>query len=615
MSSVKQLIKRAVKATLTEWHSLRSQNTSVSYRLSQQECLLRGLQLDNLQLDPNYVSHVESSGDVEVRLSHPNLVPSVAKAFRRGKLVDIVADRSSVGQKWCTVPGIVSRVDSSSILIHVKSIADNFILPSILKSDPRPVQIIQRSTIPILEAAHKSLLELRVNKLNKCVATAITSGHQGPKQENPVQIIHGPPGTGKTRELAKAISDFISIGDGEKIGEDIKVLATAPSHAACDALTMALELEWPLNSNKKLLRLGNKLRLSVPHVAKYLPEPSELQMQIIHDLSGLRNDLLNLGNSTSRIQEESRLVDQLNKETFASSLKDIDKSKVVVSTCLQAMRLPYKTKKKFNLVCIDEAAFAADWLTLPLVLSGIPRIILSGDHFQLPPISGHESLMERLLSSGLIEPNLLNVQYRSNKLISGWSSKYFYDDNLRAHSSVEDIHLADLPNVKDFEETRQGLIFIDTCGQNYHEEKSFEDLGSISNYNEAYVVDHLVEQYVNMGVSPHNIGVITPYWSQVSLLRQLLVEKYPLIDVSTVDGFQGREKELVIISFVRSNKQKNVGFLQEARRINVSVTRAKRCCIVVGDSDTLSTDEGLKDFIDYCRSVDAVTPVEQVILS
>ena len=117
--------------------------------------------------------------------------------------------------------------------------------------------------------------------------------------------------------------------------------------------------------------------------------------------------------------------------------------------------------------------------------------------------------------------------------------------------------------------------------------------------------------YVAKGINPEDIGIISPYWSQVALLRDLLID-LPLT-ISTVDGFQGCEKELIIISFVRSNLEQRVGFLEEVRRINVSITRAKRCCIVIGDISTLSVDPGLKSFIDYCAKKNVVINADDYV--
>ena len=134
--------------------------------------------------------------------------------------------------------------------------------------------------------------------------------------------------------------------------------------------------------------------------------------------------------------------------------------------------------------------------------------------------------------------------------------------------------------------------------------------GSVCNEKEAQMVYFMVKKLVNLGIRMSDIGIISPYWSQVALLRDM-VKELPDIDISTVDGFQGSEKELIVISFVRSNPSNVVGFLKETRRINVTITRAKRMCIAIGDISTLESDPGINDFIKYCYRNNAVVKVSE----
>ena len=124
-----------------------------------------------------------------------------------------------------------------------------------------------------------------------------------------------------------------------------------------------------------------------------------------------------------------------------------------------------------------------------------------------------------------------------------------------------------------------------------------------------------MKRYLSFGVQPTAVGVITPYWAQVSLLRSLLWTDPTMrrIEVRTVDGYQGREKELIFLSLVRSNADGEVGFLEDTRRINVSVTRAKKACVIVGDTDTLGSDAGIRSLINYCQANGAVVNVSSVI--
>lgn len=298
------------------------------------------------------------------------------------------------------------------------------------------------------------------------------------------------------------------------------------------------------------------------------------------------------------MDEEKRIKNEINHDISTESFAQADNADIVVSTCLTALQMPEKVKKAFNIIAIDEAAFAPDWLCLPLILAGVPKVILSGDHCQLPPIVVSEdkpvkSIMEKMVDK--VPTSRLNLQFRSNEVITSWSNAMFYQNRLRPHQDVKDITIDDLTK----ENTGlKPFMFINTQGLDYAEQND-ED-GSIFNEHEALIVDRLIQKLLDFGIFPKDIGVITPYWSQVALLRHLIEETS--VDISTVDGFQGCEKEVIVISFVRSNKKKVVGFLEEARRINVSITRAKRCCIIIGDAQTLQSDKKLKNLVDFCKN-------------
>ena len=226
-------------------------------------------------------------------------------------------------------------------------------------------------------------------------------------------------------------------------------------------------------------------------------------------------------------------------------------------------------------------------------------------------VSKMSSMMEKLI--GHVPTTNLTQQFRSNSMISDWSSQFFYDNKLKAHPSVARNKLNDLVEIEN-DMLEQSLIFLDTSCHQLYEERDDEGInnGSICNLNEVYIIEVILSKYLNLGIKPEDIGIITPYWSQVAVLRETFGD-IPKLDISTVDGFQGCEKELIIISFVRSNPEKKVGFLSEIRRINVTVTRAKRCCFVIGDIETLSSDENIKSFVDFCQRNSVIVDAEEYI--
>ena len=237
-------------------------------------------------------------------------------------------------------------------------------------------------------------------------------------------------------------------------------------------------------------------------------------------------------------------------------------------------------------------------------------MVLAGDHCQLPPtVVSQEaaaqglgiSLFERLID--LYGPEtacLLTVQYRMHEAIMDFSSFEFYDAQLEAHPSVRQHLLADLPGVAATTITQSPVEFIDTAGASFDEELE-PDGESRRNRQEAELVCRKLQQLLDAGLPATEIAAIAPYAAQVRLLReQMSVDG---VEIDSVDGFQGREKEAVVISLVRSNADGEIGFLRDMRRMNVALTRARRKLIVIGDSATLSGHPFYRRMIDYFESI------------
>ncbi|KAH9830595.1 P-loop containing nucleoside triphosphate hydrolase protein [Rhodofomes roseus] len=239
---------------------------------------------------------------------------------------------------------------------------------------------------------------------------------------------------------------------------------------------------------------------------------------------------------------------------------------------------------------IDEAKAPAE----PVDDQESRRIFLKNE--LRPPRSLETTLFDRLEKMyGPGIKRLLNVQYRMHAQIAAFPSKVMYQNKLTSHPSVASHLLKDLPNANAADEDEEKellgtpVAFFDTAGCEYYERvEGDDDEGSRCNENEATVVKKYVEELVGVGVLPSQIAVITPYQAQVTLLTSLLRPIYGLdLEIGTVDGMQGREKEAVIISLVRSNEKREVGFLKDKRRLNVAMTRARRHLCVVGDSSTI----------------------------
>jgi len=207
------------------------------------------------------------------------------------------------------------------------------------------------------------------------------------------------------------------------------------------------------------------------------------------------------------------------------------------------------------------------------------------------------TLFDRLLAMhGSSIKRMLTTQYRMHEKIMSFPSIELYDSKLVAAENVKHRLLSQLPGVQETEDTKEPVIFYDTQGGDWAEKAEEENLAknrsmaeSKSNEMEAALVVQHVRKLVDAGLDPQDIACITPYNAQLSILSQALKTRFPGIELGTVDGFQGREKEAVIFSLVRSNGDKEVGFLAEKRRLNVAMTRPRRQLVVIGDSETIST--------------------------
>lgn len=287
----------------------------------------------------------------------------------------------------------------------------------------------------------------------------------------------------------------------------------------------------------------------------------------------------------------------------------------------------------FDTIIIDEVSQSLEpqcWIPLVNHL-GCRRLVIAGDNQQLPPSVDsakevqsprkmgkqiadlEKTLFDRLIANhdGDEYRKMLNVQYRMNHNIMEFPSKTLYDGHLKAGESVETILLSDLSGVKATDETSVPCIWYDTQGGDFPEqidEDSSSNMnvsnGSKFNDMEILVVTDHIQKLISAGLKQDQIGVISPYSAQVSSIKRLLSKLYPdSIEVSTIDGFQGREKEAIIVSLVRSNDQREVGFLNDFRRLNVAMTRPKRQLCVIGDMELLQ-QSGVQFLEEWAKYVD-----------
>ena len=298
-------------------------------------------------------------------------------------------------------------------------------------------------------------------------------------------------------------------------------------------------------------------------------------------------------------------IKNLKKDIFKNVMKEAE---VFVGT-LASIGDRSLEEQMFDLLVIDEATQATEPMTW-IPMTRTKKVVMAGDHFQLPPTVRSKEAEEKGLGVTLFErfydilceesKQLLERQYRMNEIIMGFSSREFYKNLLVADDSVKTQTLSGLSGVETCDETKEPLLFLDTAGKGF-EEKLEEGSESRYNIEEAGLLLSQLKKMLELGVPPGEIAVISPYSAQVRFLTSKSPD--PKVEIDSVDGFQGREKELVIVSLVRSNMEGELGFLADTRRMNVAMTRARRKLIVIGDSATLSSIKFYADFMKYAEEV------------
>ncbi|KAI9834353.1 MAG: hypothetical protein M1826_004279 [Phylliscum demangeonii] len=397
--------------------------------------------------------------------------------------------------------------------------------------------------------------------------------------QKPLSLIQGPPGTGKTVTSATIIYHLAKLNGGQ-------VLVCAPSNVAVDQLCERIH-----RTGLKSVRLTAKSREDVESPVGFLSLHEQVRMNDgnveLAKLSQLKNELGELSS-----QDEKKFK-QLTRSAEREILTNAD---VICCTCVGAGD-PRLAKFKFRTVLIDESTQSAEpECMIPLVL-GCKQVVLVGDHQQLGPVimnkkaakAGlNQSLFERLVSLGGA-PIRLNVQYRMHPCLSKFPSNMFYEGSLQNGVTMQQrVRLdVDFP----WPVIDSPMMFWANLG---NEEISASGT-SYLNRTEAVNVEKIITRFFKAGVQPGDIGIITPYEGQrsyvVSSMQQngtFKKENYKEIEVASVDAFQGREKDFIVLSCVRSNDHQGIGFLSDPRRLNVALTRAKYGLVILGNPKVLS---------------------------
>nr|XP_019007867.1 ATP-dependent helicase [Kwoniella pini CBS 10737]OCF46648.1 ATP-dependent helicase [Kwoniella pini CBS 10737] len=397
--------------------------------------------------------------------------------------------------------------------------------------------------------------------------------------QKPLSLIQGPPGTGKTVTSASIVYHLAKMNPGQ-------VLVCAPSNVAVDHLCQKIH-----QSGLKVVRVAAKSREALGSDVAFLSLHSQVANADTHPelqkLIQLRNDQGELSQSDERKY----------KSLVRACEKDIlNAADVICTTCVGAGD-PRLAKFKFRTVLIDEATQSAEpECMIPLVM-GCKQVVLVGDHQQLGPVIMNKKAARAGLSQSLFErlvilgnrPIRLQVQYRMHPCLSEFPSNMFYEGTLQNGVTAP-------------ERLRKNVDFpwpVSDTPMFFHQNLGTEEISSSGtsflNRTEASNVEKMVTKFFKSGVLPAQIGVITPYEGQRSYIASymqlhgaLKKDLYKEVEVASVDAFQGREKDYIILSCVRSNEHQGIGFLNDPRRLNVALTRAKYGTVILGNPKVLS---------------------------
>lgn len=419
-----------------------------------------------------------------------------------------------------------------------------------------------------------------------------------------VAIVHGPPGTGKTTTLVEAIN--------ETLARESQVLVCAQSNMAVDWISEQL-----VDRGINVLRIGNPTRvndkmLGFTYERRFEAHPDYSQLWAIRKaIRELR--MQRKGRTENWHQKMDRLRSRATELEISINADLFGQARVIASTLVGASN-KILDGQHYSTLFIDEAAQALEpacWIAIRRA----NRVILAGDHCQLPPTVKSiaalkaglgKTLMERIVDSKPEVVTLLDTQYRMNEEIMRFSSSWFYDGKVKA------AQITAHRGILDYDTPIEWVDDVANDDETVGETFVGETFGRINKVEARQVMELLQAYFEKIGKQrildeSIDVGIISPYRAQVQYLRHLIKKETffkpfrHLLSVNTVDGFQGQERDIIIVSLVRSNNDGQIGFLRDLRRMNVAMTRARSKLIIIGDHETLAHHEFYKKLYEYIK--------------
>ena len=422
-----------------------------------------------------------------------------------------------------------------------------------------------------------------------------------------VAIVHGPPGTGKTTTIVEAIY--------ETLMRENQVLVCAQSNMAVDWISEKL-----VDRGVNVLRIGNPSRvndkmLSFTYERRFEAHPEYEMLWALR--KAIREVKANRKSGDRKYHQKIERLKERATEIEVRIHNELFSEARVIACTLVGSSNRLLDGQKFGTLFIDEAAQALEaacWIPIRRV----SRVIFAGDHCQLPPtIKSYEALkgglgktlMERIVENKPEVVTLLKMQYRMNEEIMRFSSDWFYNNQVESAPDVKFRSILDLDIPMTWVDTSQ-FVFPEDSGISFKEEFVGESFGRINKAEAELTMLALQQYFEKIGKERIlqeriDVGVISPYRAQVQYLRQQLKAREffkpyrELISVNTVDGFQGQERDIILISLVRANDEGQIGFLRDLRRMNVAITRARMKLIILGDASTLTRHPFYKKLYEY----------------